>query len=52
MTKAQMIQKIIETAKISAIAHGKFCDTTDMFFTLAFTSDANLKKLCKKLGVA
>ena len=52
MTKAEMIQKIIETAKTSAIAHNKHCDTTDMFFTLAFTSDANLKKICKKLGVA
>jgi hypothetical protein len=51
MTKADMIRKIIETAKASAIANNKFLDTTDMFFTLAFTSDANLKKICKKLGV-
>jgi hypothetical protein len=52
MTKAEMIQRVMQAAKSAAIAQGKHFDSTDVFFSLAFMPDANLKKLCKKLGVA
>jgi hypothetical protein len=50
MTKAQIIRRIIEAAKSAAIVEGRYCDTTDLFFTLAFTSDRALRAICKKLG--
>jgi hypothetical protein len=51
MSKAQMINAIMETANIAAISAGKTFDRGDMFFTLAFRTNRELKALCKKLGV-
>lgn len=52
MDKKQMIHAIIETAVNAAFLAGKHVDTTDMFFTLAFTSERKLKAICKKLNIA
>jgi len=49
MSKAQMIQAIIGAAKGAATVAGKHCDTTDLFFTLAFRTDRELKAIYKKL---
>lgn len=52
MDKAQMIQAIIGKAVHSATVAGKKVNTTDLFFSLAFTDDKKLKAMCKKLGIA
>ena len=51
MNKAQMIQAIIGAARNAATVAGKTVDTTDMFFTLAFRTDRELKAICKKLRI-
>lgn len=52
MNKAQMIQAIIGAAKGAATVAGKHLDTADLFFTLAFRTEHELKAICKKLSVA
>jgi hypothetical protein len=52
MNKAQMINAIMEVANSAAICAGKEFDRGDMFFTLAFRTDRELKALCKKLRIA
>ncbi len=51
MDKAQMIDAIIGAAKSAAILANKFFDAGDMFFSLAFRTDDELKSLCKKLNI-
>jgi hypothetical protein len=52
MDKAQMINAIMETANIAALSAGKEFDRGDMFFSLAFRTDRELKKICKQIGIA
>ncbi|WP_261460439.1 hypothetical protein [Serratia entomophila] len=51
MSKAQMVDAIMGAAVRTAIIAGKNIDTADMFFTLAFKTERELKSICKKLGI-
>jgi len=51
LTKAEMIKEIIELCKSSSRIHNLFFDGADVFFTLAFRTDSELKKLCKQLNI-
>lgn len=52
MNKAQMIQAILGAAINAATMENKPLDTTDLFITLAFRTDRQLKQMCKKLNIA
>lgn len=52
MNKSQMINAIMEVANSAAICAGKEFDRGDMFFSLAFKTDRELKALCKKLRIS
>lgn len=49
--KGKMIDAIIGELKNSAQINNKHFDAADMFFTLAFSTDAQLKKICKSLKI-
>lgn len=49
--KGKMINEIIGTAKNAALLANKPFDGADMFFTLAFRTNKELKEICKKLGI-
>lgn len=51
MSKAQMVNAIMGEAVRAAISAGKNVDTSDMFFSLAFKTERELKSICKKLGI-
>lgn len=51
MSKAQMVDAIMGEAVRAAICAGKNVDTADMFFSLAFRTERELKSICKKLGI-
>lgn len=51
MDKAAMIATIMNEAKSAAIIEGKYCDTTDIFFSLAFMPEPQLAALCKAMRV-
>lgn len=52
MDKAQMIQAILGEAKSASIVAGKYFDYADLFITLAFRTERQLKQMCKKLNIA
>ena len=49
--KKDIIWKIIETLKSQAILHNKQFDAGDTFFSLAFKSDKELKKIALLCGI-
>lgn len=49
--KSKMIDAIIGEARKSATLNNKPFDAGDLFFTLAFSTDAQLKKICKSLKI-
>jgi hypothetical protein len=51
ITKGEMINQIIGLTKTSAIAHKIIFDGGDLFFSLAFRTEKELKQLCKKLNI-
>ncbi|MCO5238861.1 MAG: hypothetical protein M9904_02290 [Chitinophagaceae bacterium] len=51
LTKGEMINEIIGVARTSALANGRAFDGADMFFTLAFTTEKSLIKICKGLNI-
>jgi hypothetical protein len=51
LTKAEMINLIIGAAKSACTLENRFFNGGDLFFTLAFKSDLELKKICKKLNL-
>lgn len=51
MSKAQMVDAIMGEAVRAALCAGKSVDTADMFFSLAFRTERELKSICKKLGI-
>lgn len=51
MTKAQMIGEILQAARSAAIVQNKPIDTGDLFLTLAFRTDRQLREMCSKLNI-
>ncbi len=51
MKKPEMINAIIGEAKNSAITANRPFDGGDLFFTLAFRSEKELRKICKSIGI-
>ena len=52
LRKGKMINEIIGMAKNSAFIHQKFFNGADLFFTLAFMSEKEIKTICKKLNIS
>jgi hypothetical protein len=52
MSKSQMIDAIIDTAKSAAILENRHLNVGDLFFSLAFKTDSELKSLCKSLNIS
>lgn len=52
LRKGKMINEIIGIAKNSAFIHEKFFNGADLFFTLAFMSEKEIKTICKKLNIS
>ena len=49
--KRELIWKIIEVLKSQAILHKKQFDAGDTFFTLAFRTDKEIKKIASLCGL-
>lgn len=50
MSKASMIQEILMAVNLRAGGTQKHADG-ELFFTLAFRTEAELKELCKEIGI-
>jgi len=49
--KGLMINEIIGVAKNAAFMQGKPFNGGDLFFSLAFKSERDLKQICKRLNI-